>query len=255
MDFSYEQRQLLLGSLLGDGGLYIHKNGKNAYFQERHGGKQSEYLMYKYEILKEYCASAPKEGSSYNKKYDKWHKTIMLRTRCLPAFTQLHDLWYKEGKKIVPQQEVNEIDPLGLAVWFGDDGGSTQSSRRELATHSFTEEEQLLLQDLFVEKFAIKPEICRNQNCVPYLVFSKTSMRKFIGIIKPHLHATMIYKILHVSVRQRKFTKSQAEDIRGKYRTGCHTQRALAKEYNVSCSVIWRTIHGKYSSRDEYEWN
>ena len=247
------QHQLILGSLLGDGGLTIHNNGKNAYFYESHCLKQREYSLFKYYFIKDLCKSEPKSSRYYSDKYQKWYESIRFRTKCSEEFTSLWHLWYKNGKKIIPLEEVAKLNAFGLSIWFSDDGSSTQSSRREIASHSFTVKENYALINILHNNFKILPEIAY-QKGKPYLVFSKTSMRRLIEIIKPHIHLSMKYKIDKVSKKQRHFTAEEAIEIREKYDTGEYTQRSLAKEKGVSCATICKTLNGKYSTRDPYDW-
>lgn len=71
-NFSKDQINLLVGSIMGDGGLRIPKRGKNAYFYERHCEAQREYLEWKRNLLMPFVPKAlhiEEGGFSYNIRY------------------------------------------------------------------------------------------------------------------------------------------------------------------------------------------
>jgi hypothetical protein len=239
------QEQIIIGSLLGDGGLYKPKGkNTNAYFYERHGLGQVEYARYKADKLSSLCKSGLKIRSYY----------CEFQTRSLPLFTDLYNAWYPNGEKIVSDKYLERLGAVGLAVWFGDDGSSTLPSQREIATMCFSLRDHKKLQNVLLCNFGLDSDIRRNCNNKPFLVITKNSMRKFVDIISPYLHSSMRYKISKVSKRQRFFTEQQMLDIRDKYASGDYTQRELAVLYGVCCATICKTINGSYSQRDPLEW-
>lgn len=247
------QEQLIIGSLLGDAGLCMHKNAKNAYLYEHHGIKQRDYLNYKHSLLAEFCNSPPRTSRQFNKQYGKWYESVLLRTRCLERFTGLWKKWYRNGRKIVPTDELEKLDPFGLSIWFSDDGGR-RCATLLIATCAFSVEENETLRNFLHRKFDLLADI-KKAKSNPELVFSKSSMRQLAAIIDPYLHETMRYKTQNLPQRQRHFTLEEATEIRRRYRVGGCTLRSLAKEYEVCSATIFKTLHGKYKSRDPYEWH
>jgi len=59
------QKEVLIGTLLGDGCLLVNVYGKNYRLYIEHSVKQKNYLEWKYEIFREWCLSQPKDKKSW----------------------------------------------------------------------------------------------------------------------------------------------------------------------------------------------
>jgi hypothetical protein len=105
--------QVLLGSLLGDGG--ISKNNprcKNYCFKEMHGPAQREYVDWKSKQLA--CFGSIACG--------KVRPELFTWTR--PMFTTLREEIYGEHtkKSFLPKHQFKDLNHLGLLVWYLNDG-------------------------------------------------------------------------------------------------------------------------------------
>src|SRR3989344_4155827 len=58
------ERQIIIGSLLGDGYMRIIPGRFNAFLEINHSIKAKEYVDYKFQSLKRLCRSAPKERTT-----------------------------------------------------------------------------------------------------------------------------------------------------------------------------------------------
>jgi len=76
----------------------------------------------------------------------------LFNTNTLPIFNEFYELFYLEGKKVVPKNIGDLLTPIGLAYWAMDDGTKTGSGFR-LNTQSFTLEENQLLIQVLKKKF------------------------------------------------------------------------------------------------------
>ncbi len=112
------QKQVILGSILGDG--YMRKK-TNAHLQITHSYKQKEYVDWKYKILKDLVLTKPSKyrGNAGRVGY-------RFFTKSLPELTKIHDIFYKEREKIIPKGIV--LTPLILAIWYMDDGNKSYKS-------------------------------------------------------------------------------------------------------------------------------
>lgn len=112
------QQQLILGCVLGDG--YLRKK-TNAHLQITHSIKQKEYVDWKYSLLKNIVITPPKayQGNAGRIGY-------RFFTRSIPELTVFYDLFYINGKKIIPDNL--KLSPLSLAVWYMDDGSKSRKS-------------------------------------------------------------------------------------------------------------------------------
>jgi hypothetical protein len=182
------QEAVLIGTLLGDGSLVANAYGKNYRLRIEHQKAQKEYVEWKYHVFKEWCLSKPK----FRIKTNSWY----FRTISHPVFTRYRNLFYQEGRKIVPKRiDLLLRDPISLAVWFMDDGGIQADKRNpSISTHSFTKRENLLLRKVLWQNFGIETNLNwdgkGNRLYIP-----KRSLKRFVSLISPYILPSMKYKI------------------------------------------------------------
>ena len=80
----------------------------------------------------------------------------------MPCFNELYNLFYVEGKKIVPLNIAELLTPLGLCYWICDDG-CLKNKGVALNTQSFSLEEVELLMSVLVNKFNFKCTIYKDR--------------------------------------------------------------------------------------------
>ncbi|MBU4245796.1 MAG: hypothetical protein KKE71_02025 [Nanoarchaeota archaeon] len=180
--FTEDCKQVLLGSLLGDGSL-SHGNGTNYYLEETHSSKQRDYLIWKDKILKIFgCKLKDKEYMNYklNKKYPQ----VIIKTSSLPLLSEYHKIFYFDRKKRITSEILDQINELGLAVWYLDDGHVTiLENLVNFSTDSFTYIEHTIIKDWFIKKWNVNPKICRRNNTY-YIKFNSTDSKKLLAIFK-----------------------------------------------------------------------
>lgn len=194
-------RQLLIGSLLGDGSFCsIGRNTKNMYLSIAHSMKQEEYLKFKVSILNRYgLASNIQYRVTKNSRYKSGEVSeCRHKSRLHPIFTDIRAKYYDQyGHKRVHREFVKDIDELGLAIWYMDDGYVTKNSCI-FSSCSFTLEEQQILADILLEKFDLHFNLGKHDNSM-YL--HAKDFPKFIKLIKPHVIPSMQYKLIPYSKR------------------------------------------------------
>lgn len=136
------QKDLIIGSLLGDGTMRLGKGAQNVNFKVEHGLAQKEFVDWKYQILKSFVFTEPKISYRYDKNGKKYAKSWWFRTIRHPYFTEIYKRFYqgngyKNGTKIVPIEIKKELNPFVLAVWIMDDG-SYSNKRIDISTYSFS---------------------------------------------------------------------------------------------------------------------
>jgi len=140
VDLTQIQKEVLIGSLLGDGHLSL--DSKYPRLKIDRQALDKPYLDWEYNIFKNLCLSSVKEFDRYDKRYNKYYGQVSFRTRAVPAFLDFYNKWYPNNKRTVPFDL--ELSPLILAVWFADDGSIRNESRNNLSikfsTDSFGEE-------------------------------------------------------------------------------------------------------------------
>jgi hypothetical protein len=183
--------EFLTGSLLGDGSLEKQPSKLNARYAE--GGSNELYLKWKHNFLSEYfqCSFTERLSSPHTKsgkRYQGW----WVRTTVHPLLTDWHSQWYKQVK-IVPQEIIEKyLTEFALAVWFCDDGCSTNGAK--LYTMAFSEEEVIFLSELLVFKFDLANSILKNKQNQFFINFRAAASRQLKEIISSFRIPGMAYK-------------------------------------------------------------
>jgi len=112
----FNKRSIIIGIILSDAALQrVNKSG-DARLQFKQKYSQLEYLYSVFFQLCHYCSKGP----SLNKVL--LHKQIFyalsFTTRSLPCITELYDLFYPEGKKIIPRNIYDLLTWEALAHWL-----------------------------------------------------------------------------------------------------------------------------------------
>ena len=198
---SKEERDILIGSLLGDGCLRIMTNTKYPAFSVSHSEKQKDYVFWKYENLKRWVRTPPwREERIYHR--DRNRKTISWRFQTLTndVFSDLYNTFYKNGKKIIPDnlQSLLKDSPLALAVWLMDDGNKNHKAVF-LNTQSFSFEEQQrlsqILHDIYGFHVTVNSHSKSNGVQLYRIRIDTESTKKLKTIIESFMLPQFYYKI------------------------------------------------------------
>jgi len=191
------QKELLIGTLLGDGTLYLGRRNTNARLKIQHSEKDNNYLEYKYSILNSFVTGTVMRDVRFNKNMNKNYSSRTFITVTHPEFTRFHKFFYRDGKKIVDDKILKMVTPFGLAVWIMDDGYyNKQEHFIDLYTMNFTLEEHLLVKKWFKNKFKVIPSIeYHKQADKYYLRFNVFNTRRLVDIIRPHVISSMERKV------------------------------------------------------------
>ena len=211
------QRQLILGSTLGDGSLT--KNGHfSSMFSVVHGAPQEEYCRYKYTICNG-LVSAPVQKVLKSKGSYSDGSKFRFRTLASAELSTLRDLFYPRGKKIIPGSVLDELTEIGLAFWFMDDGNTDiQTSRPQkyrtvrLATCGFSTKDCELARSWFRDRWGLKCTIQVKGGKYPYLHFFNAAAIKFLKLVAPYVHPQLQYK-LRLEIEHSGFSKKEAADV------------------------------------------
>ena len=114
---SDQQRQLVLGGLMGDGSIspkgdHSSGPGMKSRFRFGHGPKEDEYAQWKASLL----AGVPVSVSPHSK------GGLMVETTPLAELDVLRDAVYVGKKKLFSWDYIKELTPFALAIWYMDDG-------------------------------------------------------------------------------------------------------------------------------------
>ena len=181
------QRSIIIGTILGDGYLRIFPGRKNVLLEINHSYNQKEYVDWKYKILENVSASPPKARKGNDRRI-----AYRFYSKQLPELTELYKLFYKNGRKIIPDNLL--LDPIILSVWFMDDGSRCRDCDIYINTQQFTAEEQKKL--IFaLAKLDLHAKINKDKNYYR-LRFLKLSVQRLMSLVSETIIESMRYKTL-----------------------------------------------------------
>ncbi len=143
------QKDLLVGSLLGDGNLQTANKGKNWRYRAIQQAAHHEYLFHKYEILKPLCRSAPFYGETVDARTGTKSKRWSFNSVIQDLLKYYGDMFYtfdpntQRMVKDVPLEIGKLLTPRALAYLYMDDGALKwlgHSNAMRICTESFSEE-------------------------------------------------------------------------------------------------------------------
>lgn len=177
------QKSALIGTILGDG--HILQTTRGYCLRINHGFRQKSLVDWKYTIFRNIVRTPPK---IYKKSY-------YFRSISHPILDEFRRRFYSENK-IIPENLVEDIDPIALAVWIMDDGTNELGPQRALRinTQCFTLRENQKLQRILQAKFGIKTTLNRDRNYYRFRI-ARESMPKLRSLVMPYIIPDMLYKI------------------------------------------------------------
>jgi LAGLIDADG DNA endonuclease family len=176
------QREIIVGSLLGDGSMRCKTN---ALLEINHSSHQRSYVDWKYSHLAELVQTPPKARKSNGKRI-----AYRFVTRSLPELTPYFWLFYGTGRKRIPEVELTE---LTLAVWFMDDGCRSRNAVY-LNTQQYDDVSQWTLLRLLRDQWGIDGTLNRDKSYYRVRV-SVGGTKKLARLIEPHLLPELRYKL------------------------------------------------------------
>jgi hypothetical protein len=196
---SPSEKQLLLGTLLGDGSMQW---GSKLHGRIRftHGQVQEAYCCQKAQVLRSYVKTQPQIVKNRG-----WgDKSCVFSTVLTPAFSFMHALAYRPDStnpqklvKTVTQEWLNLLTWEGIAWWYQDDGTLTQAGGVHISTHGFPQEQVELLANMLTQRgvTAKAQQVKKGQKIYFIIVIGAEATRKFIEKVKPYVHESMMYKV------------------------------------------------------------
>ena len=182
LEFSGEQLGVVIGSLLGDGTLLETTRGWC--FRSHHSARQAAYVLWKYERLRDFVQTPPRE----------YENRIYFRTVSHSLFSSLRAQFYVGRRKVVPLDLLaNEMTALALAVWIMDDGSADGHAVR-LNTQAFTRTENQALLGLLRSRFGLNATLNRDKGAHRLRV-SATDRAKLHHLVGPYILPELAYKL------------------------------------------------------------
>ena len=136
--------------------------------------------------------------SEYDNRTGKTYKKVTVNSYQNKIFTQYEHMLYRKenGKRIkyINKDLISRIEPLGLTIWFMDDG-SKYGSGLSLATNCFSDEDLEEIRDMFLYKYNIEIRV----NKYHVILFKKSEAIKLYNLIKDYIHDDCKYKVEHIA--------------------------------------------------------
>ena len=179
------QKDIIIGTLLGDGYLRMIEGRKNAFLEINHSYSEKHYVDWKYNHLKSLVKSGPKLRKGNGKRL-----AYRFFTRQNPELTRFLEEFYKNKTKIVPN--CLKLNPLVLAVWFMDDGHKSYKTYY-LNSQQFDIESQKLLIRLLKE---LNIESALNKDKQYFRIrIKQLSVERFKKLIEKFIIPEMTHKL------------------------------------------------------------
>lgn len=171
-----DQYQICLGSYLGDGGLTKMSDFFTYRLNITQGVKQKDYFLSKISAFNlEYRTMM----SGYTQ------KDSILQSNHTPVFALSADVF---------DCVLSDISPLGLAIWYQDDGSLSRGTNLSICTGSFSMEQTEQLATMLQSRFGINAIPFKDSRGYSNLRFNYKERDKFLALISPYMHPSMQYK-------------------------------------------------------------
>jgi hypothetical protein len=201
---------ILTGKLLGDANIAIEKTRKPR-LRFSHSVHDKEWFFYCYqELSKHIKLSNPR----YRKIIDPRTKMGFTEHYYVQSFTSevidlLKEIWYPNGKKIVPFSLLSYVlNPICLAWWYQDDGHlkieKNQIKKIILSTNGFSTADNEKLIELIYQLHKLEFTLDKQNRLILY---DQPQIFYFIHLIKPYIHESMRRKIQIPSMNKKITTK------------------------------------------------
>lgn len=195
-----QQKDLLIGTLLGAGNCQTQSNGATWRYRAVHKFAHESYIFHKYHVLNDFCRTAPALSVITDSRTKKEYFRYTFQTISSDEFRFYGQLFYKKQadnswKKIVPSNISTFLTPQALAYWYMDDGAlkwKGKSNAVRLCTDSYSSDEIYILKQA-LENFDLKVSIQKKDGRERLSILEK-SYPILKELVEPFLLPCMYYK-------------------------------------------------------------
>ena len=185
---------VLVGLLLGDG-YANNRSGEGVRFAIKQSKIHKDYLffLYNFFLIRGYTSNLePRLYKITIKGLDKLYFGYEFNTYTFRSLVWLYELFYKNGKRVIPQNISKLLTPLSLAVFLMS-SGERKSKGIIINTYLFSKLEVENLVFVLTSKYNINSLIIEQNKKYKILIFND-SLITLIKIVEPYLHDSMKYK-------------------------------------------------------------
>ena len=198
------QREIIVGTLLGDGHLETSDKGKTFRLKIEHSIKQKEYVEWLHNQFKELVHGGIRiwtRSSKFPNGSTKISEKCGFTTFSLGFLRFYGQQFYQNGTKMIPKMIEKLLTPNSIAIWFLDDGSFKSQKHRTFIIHShgYTKNELKIVQKCFA-KLGIKTRLhkqTREKGVFWRIYVLSESAEKFAEMVKPIINQipSMKYKL------------------------------------------------------------
>jgi len=186
-------KEILFGSLLGQGKLEMAPRAKNARFGFIQAELHKEYFLFFISNLSLLGPIKYRESTYIDKRTNKAYKSLNFWTKSLPELTELYNVFYIDKVKVVPRA-LALLSPIALAHWIMQDGSRSTSKGLYLCTDSFSEAEVKYLAKYLKDRYKISCSIHKANGRFRIYILAK-SVPIISNLVVPFMHKSMLYKL------------------------------------------------------------
>jgi len=199
---------MFIGIMLSDGHISIQKKrgAINGYFELQQSFNKFDYVFHVFSLIGHYCNRMPKLKIKnwLSAGEQKRHLGLRIVTRSLPCITELHKLFFINGKKCVPTNIYHLLNPVALAHWIMGDGSYQPGGSLVLCTDSFSLQDVIHLMNVLIVRYGLECSLTHyhtrsNPKLHRIIIQSMDTLR---SVVFPHMVPSMYYKI-HAGSREK----------------------------------------------------
>lgn len=237
-EITTRQMEIINGGLLGDATIKSTKHG-NCLYGESKTSICREYLEWLFDEFGKWS------GAIYDMKKGKYFISHFV-SRKHRFWTDLRNLWYPNGIKIIPTSLI--LSPLTLATWYCGDGCNVHyHGSAILCTNGFQIEEVEILREKLDKMFNIQTTL-HLPNKQPVIYIRAKSYKDFIEIVSPHVVCKCFAYKIHISNKMKNIVHRKTEweltcRQGEKYKT--NNLSNFAKDHGLDASHLCKVNNGK----------
>jgi len=183
-------KEIIFGSLLGDGKLELPPRGTNARFGFTQSEGHKDYFLSVCNSLSSICSGKFREHTYVDKRTGKSYKSLNFWSRALPMLTEFYSLFYLNKVKRVPE-DLSLLTPLALAHLIMQDGSRGTCRGLYICTDSFILTDVQRLASYLTDTYNIRCSVHKSGGNYRIYILAK-SVQLVKDLVLPFMHGSKL---------------------------------------------------------------